>query len=215
MAIRGRRYFPPHPETSHSFLTGIVPVGLIGDPRNTAMSAVNFMVDSGADQSQLGTEAVASLGLKRWNIRGIAQVGGFSSRPERVFLVPGFVLLLHQKTRLSRFTDAIQFGVAFAVPPGALKGPRIQGEEHEEPAEIDSLLGEDVREWLIPRGERSGKTGLYSWEYYEPRSAVSEIQPQDRHGLRIRTVLLPEFDRMVSHLWPRDTTSRSRRKASG
>ncbi|MGA7846346.1 MAG: hypothetical protein WCB18_04560 [Thermoplasmata archaeon] len=177
-----------------SHLSATVSIGLLRDSRLVTLGAVDFVYDSGANQTMLGTRAVRKLGLKRRHIRKVGQLGDYKNQSEKVYLLPGIVRLIHQRRTLSRLTDVSEFWLTLAVPPRTL--------DNAAPTDsIDSLLGQDVMEHMTKTGEKPSRAGSGAdvyWEYYEERPGLDESEVFTTGRYRVHVFILGGYVDLVT-----------------
>jgi hypothetical protein len=144
-----------------------------------AVKDVGFLVDTGASRTMLGTDAVLSLRLKRWQAGGIQASGDYKGRQSSDFLVPGYLWFRHQRPLHSPFRNtssyATVFGLNFLVPPEAFSDPQDTKGSVGTEEDIDSLLGQDILPLLRRAGEKQTKGWDVTWEFYDAK-------PNARYG---------------------------------
>jgi hypothetical protein len=164
VTIRGWRYPVDSEKGPWSYMAAQAAVAIRGKPRRVTSKILTFTLDSASSVTVLGTEAVESLGLKKYHMRGISPSTDFAGHSIPSYRVPGIVNLRHKRRPLHLSVLMATFSVNFAIPPAAFGAGNA--------GPVDSLLGQDVLEHLTKTGERRDRARGIDWEFYE-------IKPRD------------------------------------
>lgn len=167
--IRSMRFLPQSTRGSHEYFVAVVRVPVPGDKRIVAEKAVEFLRDDGADESVLGTTAVSTLGLKRRHMLGVDEASDYKGQASKNYHTTGELLFVSPERGLSRFRDIWTETLTFCVPLEAFEADATDDPDRDPPPYVDSLLGQDVLQFLTQVGEKRGTPGVFDWVYFKPK----------------------------------------------